>query len=70
MELAFEGSRWWDLVRTDKVQQVISAYGAKVKAAPQTYYFTTGQSPVPTAFTDFSTVFNLPDDEVLYNPNF
>ncbi len=70
VELAFEGSRWWDLVRTGKVQQVISAYGAKVKAAPQTYYFTTGQSPVPTAFTDFSTVFNLPDDEVLYNPNF
>jgi len=70
VELAFEGSRWWDLVRTNKVQEVISAYGAKVKAAPQNYYFTTGQSPVPSAFTDFSKVFNLPDDEVLYNPNF
>ncbi len=68
VELAFEGNRWWDLVRTDKVQEVISEYGAKVIASPLDYYFTEGQAPVPTAFTDFSTVFELPDDEVLYNP--
>ncbi|MCY1723040.1 RagB/SusD family nutrient uptake outer membrane protein [Prolixibacteraceae bacterium Z1-6] len=68
IELAFEGNRWWDLVRTGSVQEVISSYGAKVKANPLDYYFVGSQAPVPTAFTDFSTVFNLPDDEKLYNP--
>ena len=69
VELAFEGKRWWDLVRTGKVQEVISAYGANVKANPQAYYFPVGYEPVPSAFTDFRTKFNLPDTEIRVNPN-
>jgi hypothetical protein len=68
VELAFEGKRWFDLVRTGRVQSVISAYGAKVKADPAKYYFPLGWNPVPSAFTDFRTKFELPDTEKLYNP--
>lgn len=68
VEFAFEGKRWWDLVRTDKMQEVISAYGNRVKANPETYYFQGGYTPVATAFTDTRTKFELPDSEKLYNP--
>jgi hypothetical protein len=34
VELAFENKRWLDLVRTGKAVEVITAYGAKVKANP------------------------------------
>jgi hypothetical protein len=67
VELAFEGKRWFDLVRTGNVQSVIGAYGAKVKANPLNYYFSAGISPVPSSFTAITTTFNLPDNERLYN---
>jgi len=68
VELALEGKRWFDLVRTEKVGEVISAYGAKVKAHPENYYFKYGVGPVPSAFTNITTKFNIPDLEKLYNP--
>ncbi len=68
VELAFEGKRWWDLVRTGKVNSVIAEYGAKVKAHPEDYYFQGGYLPVPTAFTNITSKFNIPDTEVLLNP--
>lgn len=68
VELAFEGKRWWDLVRTGTVIDVITAYGAKVKANPQDYYFPAGYNPVPSSFTNIVTKFNLPTDEVRLNP--
>lgn len=66
IELAFEGKRWFDLVRTGKAIEVITAYGARVIANPQNYYFV-GASPFPTAFTGFTTKFNIPTGERLYN---
>ncbi len=68
VELAFEGKRWWDLVRTGTMQAVISAYGANVKADPQSYYFPAGYETVPSAFTDTRTKFSLPDTEIRLNP--
>jgi hypothetical protein len=66
IELAFEGKRWFDLVRTGKAIEVITAYGARVKANPQNYYFV-GATPFPLAFTGITTKFNLPTEERLYN---
>ena len=37
VELAFENKRWLDLVRTGRAVDVISAYGANVKANPLDY---------------------------------
>lgn len=68
IELAFEGKRFWDLVRYDILQEVITAYGNEVKADPIGNYLGTGVTVGPTWFTDFRTKFNIPDAEVLYNP--
>jgi hypothetical protein len=65
VELAFEGKRFWDLVRFNRLESVITAYGLKVKANPTAYYL--GGAPAPLAFTDFRTKFNIPDAERLYN---
>lgn len=70
IELAFENKRWLDLVRAGKVTEVISAYGAEVKADPQAYYFPVGVNPFPSAFTDFRTVFPKPASEALLSPYF
>ncbi|MBN2482549.1 MAG: RagB/SusD family nutrient uptake outer membrane protein [Bacteroidales bacterium] len=68
IELAFEGKRFWDLVRFDLVEDVVTDYGAAVRADPIGYYLGIGIDPVPTAFTDFRTKFEIPDGERLVNP--
>jgi hypothetical protein len=70
VELAFENKRWLDLVRTGRAVDVISAFGASVKANPQDYYFPAGQQPVPAAFTTIDLTFPLPADEALLSPYF
>ncbi|MEZ5072971.1 MAG: RagB/SusD family nutrient uptake outer membrane protein [Bacteroidales bacterium] len=67
VEFAMEGKRWWDLVRTESVDEVIGAYGSNVKADPESYYFPAGYETVPSAFTNIATTFNLPDDEIRLN---
>lgn len=67
VEFAYEGKRWWDLVRTGNAVSVITAYGAKVRANPVAYYFKNNVTPVPSAFTNIATKFNIPDNEKLYN---
>lgn len=68
IELAFEGKRWFDLVRTGKAVEVITAYGARVNASPGDYYFLPGQVLAPSAFTNIVTKFQIPTSEKLYNP--
>lgn len=68
IEFAFEGKRFWDLVRYDILEDVITAYGNDIKADPIGYYLGAGVTVGPTWFTDFRTKFNIPSDEVLYNP--
>lgn len=41
----------------------ITAYGTRVKANPQAYYFPASAVPVPSAFTNVSLTFLLPAAE-------
>ncbi len=70
VELAFENKRWTDLVRTGTAQAVMSAFGERVKANPEAYYFPAGFAPPPVAFTNIPEFFPLPASESLLNPNF
>jgi hypothetical protein len=70
VELAFENKRWLDLVRTGEVEEVMSAFGTRVKANPQAYYFPAGLAPAPAAYTDLSLTFPLPASEALLSPYF
>ena len=70
VELAFENKRWNDLVRTGKAVEVITAYGNRVKANPQAYYYPSGNVPPNDAFTRIDLVYGLPADEAALNPNF
>ncbi len=70
VELAFENKRWFDLVRTDRVKDVISAYGARVKANPLNYYFPKGAVPPPNAFTVLDNYYGLPAVEAALTPSF
>ncbi|EAR14590.1 MULTISPECIES: RagB/SusD family nutrient uptake outer membrane protein [Robiginitalea] len=69
-ELAFENKRWLDLVRTGNAQQVMSDFGARVKANPEAYYYPPGIAPPPASFTTIAETFPLPASEALLNPNF
>jgi hypothetical protein len=70
VELAFENKRWFDLTRTGRVKEIIGAYGAKVKANPQLYYFPKGAVPPPNAFTVLDDYYGLPAVESALTPNF
>ncbi|WP_422354910.1 RagB/SusD family nutrient uptake outer membrane protein [Roseivirga pacifica] len=70
VELAFENKRWLDLVRMERAVDVISAYGARVKANPEDYYYPAGNGPVPAAFTDIQLTFPLPASESQLSPYF
>ncbi len=70
VELAFEAKRWFDLVRTGRVKEVITAYGARVKANPLNYYFPAGAIPPPNAFTILDDYYGLPAVEAALTPNF
>lgn len=52
VELAFENKRWLDLVRTGSAETVMSAFGDRVKANPQDYYFPEGFAPPAAAFNN------------------
>ncbi|MCW3082350.1 RagB/SusD family nutrient uptake outer membrane protein [Segetibacter sp.] len=70
VELAFENKRWFDLVRTGKAVEVITAYGNRVKANPQDYYYPAGAVPPNNAFTILDLVYGLPADEAALSPYF
>lgn len=68
VELAFENKRWLDLVRSDKAAEVMKAYGTRLKANPQAYYFPAGFTVGPNAFTDIRTLFPIPASETALRP--
>ncbi|WP_138991266.1 RagB/SusD family nutrient uptake outer membrane protein [Larkinella sp. C7] len=70
VELAFENKRWFDLVRTGRVKEIIGAYGARVKANPLDYYFPKGAVPPPNAFTVLDDYYPLPAVEAALTPHF
>src|SRR5688500_18568273 len=63
VELAFENKRWFDLVRTGRAVDVITAYGARIKSNPLDYYYPTGATPRSHAFTNIALFYALPADE-------
>lgn len=63
VELAFENKRWLDLIHSDKVESVMKAYGNRVKANPQDYYFPEGYGVAPQSYTDIRVLFPLPAAE-------
>lgn len=70
VELAFENKRWLDLVRTGNAESVMKAFGARVFANPQAYYFPVGISPIPASYKTINTTFALPAAESSVSPYF
>lgn len=70
VELAFENKRWFDLVRTGRAVEVITAYGNRIKANPQDYYYPAGAAPRSHAFTNLDLYYGLPADEAALSPHF
>lgn len=70
VELAFENKRWFDLVRTGRAIDVITAYGNRIKANPQDYYYPEGTEPRNHAFSNISLKYSLPADEAALSPHF
>jgi len=70
VELAFENKRWFDLVRTGKAVEVITAYGNRIKANPQAYYYPEGSAPRSHVFSNIKLYYPLPADEAALSPYF
>lgn len=70
VELAFENKRWFDIVRTDRIQEIIVPHGEKIKANPLDYYFPDGAVPPNNAFTVLDPYYGLPADESALTPHF
>ncbi len=70
VELAFENKRWFDLVRTGRMKDVITAYGQRVVGNPLDYYYPSGAKPPSNAFTVLDTVYPLPAEEAALTPYF
>ncbi|WP_146901318.1 RagB/SusD family nutrient uptake outer membrane protein [Adhaeribacter aerolatus] len=70
VELAFENKRWFDLVRTGRAIATITAYGNRIKANPQAYYYPEGTAPRSHAFSNIKVFYPLPADEAALSPHF
>ena len=70
VELAFENKRWFDLVRTGRAIEVITAYGNRIKANPVSYYYPEGSTLRSNAFSNISLLYGLPADEAALSPYF
>lgn len=70
VELAFENKRWFDLVRTGRAVEVITAYGNRIKTNPLDYYYPAGAEPRSHAFSNISLYYGLPADEAALSPHF
>ena len=70
VELAFENHRWFDLVRTGKAMEIITAFGIKEKANPTL----TPPNFIPYVAESFvlderELLYPLPSNELVINPN-
>ena len=72
VELAFENKRWFDLLRSGKAVETITAYGNRIKADPAAYYYpvSEGSKPRPNAFSQIDLLYPLPADESSLTPYF
>lgn len=70
VELAFENKRWLDLVRSGNAETTMKAYGERVKANPQAYYFPKGYTISPSAYINIPLLYALPASEAALSPYF
>ena len=71
VELAFENKRWFDLVRTGQAIETITAYGNRILANPQAYYYPAELAePRSNAFSNISLLYALPAEEADLSPYF
>lgn len=64
LELAFEGQRWFDLVRLDKVEEVMNAVYAKDSGRKSQVYAFDKNSSSPA----YPTIGNDANDKIEQNP--
>src|SRR5690606_24015773 len=70
VELAFENKRWFDIQRTDRIQEIIVPYGQRIVANPAAYYYPPGAEPRPNVFTNLNKFYPYPADESNLSPYF
>jgi tetratricopeptide (TPR) repeat protein len=70
VELAFENKRWFDLTRSDRVQEIIGDFGARALANPLDYYYPAGATFRSIAFTNITKYYALPAAEAEITPHF
>lgn len=72
VELAFENKRWFDIMRTDRILEIIVPYGQRVVANPLDYYFPPipGAVPRPNVFTNLDKFYPYPALESDLSPFF
>jgi hypothetical protein len=72
VELAFENKRWFDIQRTDRIQEIIVPYGRRIVANPQAYYYPpiVGAVPRNNVFTNLNKFYAYPAAESDLSPYF
>lgn len=72
VELAFENKRWFDIQRTDRIQEIIVPYGQRIVANPLDYYYPPleGAVPRPNVFSNLSKFYPYPAAESDLSPYF
>ncbi|WP_236977390.1 RagB/SusD family nutrient uptake outer membrane protein [Membranihabitans maritimus] len=70
VELAFENKRYFDLARTGRLIEVITAYGQRIINNPLDYYYPEGTEPRGNAFNNIEVYYGLPADEAALSPYF
>lgn len=72
VELAFENKRWFDIQRTDRIEEIIIPYGKRIVANPLDYYYPPleGAIPRPNVFTNLNKFYAYPADESDLSPYF
>lgn len=72
VELAFENKRWFDIMRTGRIQEIIVPYGQRIVANPLDYYFPPIPGAVPrnNVFTNLDKFYPYPAAESEISPYF
>jgi len=72
VELAFENKRWFDIMRTGRIQEIIVPYGRRIVANPLAYYYPPIPGAVPrnNVFTNLSKFYPYPAAESDLSPFF
>ncbi len=72
VELAFENKRWFDIQRTDRIQEIIVPYGQRIVANPLDYYYPPIEGAVPrnNVFTNLKKFYAYPAAESDLSPYF